>query len=176
MFGYAKSWIFEVCSVLQCCKKTRFHFLWHCITTEGKICFYWAFRLHWSQTWSLYGLTCQFAIKSLMNSNMGVTRLLNLEKLLLFCPLIWSLSFTLISVKILSQLSLELHGVLVGWASAICSPVNGNLVLVCDFRDWIFPHNENWQINGAAIQTINGVNEKVDTCFIVSHTCFFQSA
>lgn len=26
------------------------------ITTEGKVCFYWAFRFHWSQAWNLYGL------------------------------------------------------------------------------------------------------------------------
>lgn len=44
-----------------------------------------------------------------MNSNMGVTHQHNLEKLF-FCPLIWSLSLKLISVKILSQLYLELHG------------------------------------------------------------------
>lgn len=58
--------------------------------------------------------TCQFTIKLLMNSNMGVTHLHNLEKLLVFCPLMWSPSFKLISVKTLSQLSLELRGVLVG--------------------------------------------------------------
>lgn len=51
-----QSWMLEVCSVLQCCKKAQFHFLWHCITTEGKVCFYWAFRFRWSQAWNLYGL------------------------------------------------------------------------------------------------------------------------
>lgn len=28
----------------------------HTIATEGKVCFYWAFRFHWSQAWNLYGL------------------------------------------------------------------------------------------------------------------------
>lgn len=144
-------WVCKVMNVwgLQCCKKAQFHFLWLCITTEGKVCFYWAFRFHWSQVRNLYGLANLQS--SCLWSSMGVTHLHNLAKLPLFCPLTWSLSFKLISVKILSQLSLVFHGVLIGWVSAVSSPVNENLVLVCDSGDWIFPHNENWQINGAAI-------------------------
>lgn len=134
--GYAKSWTFEVCSVRQCYEKAQFHSVTLC--------------LRWGQDLFLLDIqvplksslksvwTCQFTIKFLMNRNMGLTCLHNLE-LLIFCPLIWSLF--LISVKILSWLFLELREVLVGWASAICSPVNGNPVLVCDSRDWIFPHN-----------------------------------
>lgn len=50
-------WVCTVMNVwsLQCCKKAQFHFLWHCITTKGKVCF-WAFKFHWSQVWNLCGL------------------------------------------------------------------------------------------------------------------------
>lgn len=84
----------------------------------------------------------------LMNSSMGVTYLHNLEKLLGF------LSTNVIGMKTLSQLFLELHGVWVGWTSAVYAPVDSGLVLVCDSRDQILAHNGNWQINDAAIQSV----------------------
>lgn len=55
-FVHVKFWTFKVCSVLRCCKRARFHFLWHCITAEGKVCFCCAPSFHWSQAWNMYGL------------------------------------------------------------------------------------------------------------------------
>lgn len=38
---------------LRCCKKSQFHVLWHWITAEHKVQFYWGFILHQSRAWNM---------------------------------------------------------------------------------------------------------------------------